>query len=58
MTEPPTKYQKAKPRAKTKPARRITLSHAERAKYEAAANGPTDRDQKYRIHVPVDRPKV
>jgi hypothetical protein len=58
MTLPPPKYEKAKPRAKTKPGRSVALSPAERAKYELAANEATERAKHYGIHVPVDRRKI
>ena len=57
MAQPPEKFQKAKARPKTRPARRVTLSREERPKYEDAAN-KTSQEKEYARHVPVDRPKV
>ena len=55
MSNPPEKFQKAKPRAKLKPARHVVLSAEDKAKYEALVNG---NDAKYAMNVPVDRRKV
>ena len=54
MTRSPRQFQHVKPRPKTKPARRITLSDEEKAKYEVLAK---ERDKTYGRHVPIDSPK-
>ena len=55
MSQPPEKFQKAKPRPKLKPARRVVLSAEDKAKYEALVNHD---DKKYTMNVPVDRRRV
>jgi hypothetical protein len=57
MTQPPRQFQRAKPRPKTKPARRVTLSEEEKAKYDELAKQRDERDKSYGRHVPVDSPK-
>ncbi len=55
MSQPPEKFQKPKPRARLKAARRVVLSAEDKAKYEAIANSA---DMKYALNVPVDRRRV
>lgn len=57
MSQPPEKFQKARPRAKVKPARRVVLSAEDKAKYEALVNTDAS-DKTYALNVPVDRRRV
>jgi hypothetical protein len=57
MTQSPRQFQKAKPRAKSKPARRVTLSDDEKAKYDELATQRNEQDKTYSRYVPTDSPK-
>jgi hypothetical protein len=57
MTQPPRQFQRPKPRPKSKPARRVTLSDEEKARFEDLARKRDERDKNYGVHAPTDRPK-
>jgi hypothetical protein len=57
MPQGPSKFQRAKPRAKTKPARRVMLSDDERRKIEQAATETAKKDETYTRHLPTDSTK-
>ena len=57
MPQRPSKFQRAKPRAKTTPARRVTLSEEERRKIEQAATETAKKDETYTRHLPADSTK-
>jgi hypothetical protein len=57
MAQGPSKFQRAKPRSKTKPARRVMLSEDERRKIEQAATEMAKRDEIYTRHLPTDSNK-
>jgi hypothetical protein len=57
MTQSPRQFQRAKPRPKTKAARRVILSDEEKAKYEELTRQRAEQDKSYGRHVPVDSPK-
>jgi hypothetical protein len=57
MTQFPSKFQRAKPRSKTKPARRVILSEEERRKLEEAATEMAKKDEAYTRHLPTDSTK-
>ena len=57
MPEGPSKFQRAKPRGKTKPGRRVLLSEEERRKIEQAATEMAKRDETYTRHLPTDSTK-
>jgi hypothetical protein len=57
MPQGPSKFQRARPRTKTKPARRVVLSEEERRKIEQAATETAKRDETYTRHLPTDSTK-
>jgi hypothetical protein len=57
MPQGPSKFQRAKSRTKTKPARRVVLSEEERKKIEQAATDMAKRDETYTRHLPTDSTK-
>ena len=57
MPQGPAKFQRAKPRAKTQPARRVVLSDEERRKIEQAATETAKKDETYTRHLPTDSTK-
>jgi hypothetical protein len=52
-----SQFRRAKPRSKTQPARRVTLSEEEKRKYEEAANELAKKDELYTRHLPPDMTK-
>ncbi len=57
MPQGPSKFQRAKPRAKATPARRVMLSEEERRKIEQAATETAKKDETYTRHLPADSAK-
>jgi hypothetical protein len=57
MAQGPSKFQRTKPRSKTKPARRVILSEEERRSIEQAATEMAKRDETYTRHLPTDSTK-
>ena len=54
MPQGPSKFQRAKPRAKTTPARRVMLSEEERRKIEQTATETAKKDETYTRHLPAE----
>jgi hypothetical protein len=57
MTQPPRQFQRPKPRPKTKPARRVTLSDEEKQRYEELAKERDHLEKSYGRHIPTDSRK-
>ena len=48
-------FKRAKPRARTAPARRVVLSAEDRKAYEELAQGRDERGRTYDRHLPSDK---
>jgi len=57
MPQGPSKFQRAKPRAKTAPARRVMLSEEERRKIEQMSTETAKKDETYTRHLPAESTK-
>jgi hypothetical protein len=57
MPPRPSQFQRAKPRPKTKPAKRVILSDEEKRKIEDAATQSAKKDETYTRHLPTDMSK-